>query len=662
MFLLNALYFMLLPFVSCLQIRHTMMMVDPLPSVLIKENIRPAMGNSWSYGDLFDLSDKKIIEAISITSDGKNAIAIDNDHANGITSNNLHFIKLFPENIDTLLQNLINNHVNVDILDVPKNEFFDLISKIGEAFYNISIYFFVFTFVIQLLSNFGGMPGGGLNNNVLNQMNSKKELVDVKNLNTTFLDVAGCDEAKFELMEVVDFLKNPDKYEEAGATIPKGVLLEGNPGTGKTLLARAVAGEAEVPFLSASGSEFIEMFVGVGASRVRNLFEKARENSPCVIFIDEIDAVGRKRGAGIAGGNDEREQTLNQILTNMDGFTASEGIVVIAATNRIDVLDTALIRPGRFDRKVKVGLPDKIGRKKIFDVHLKNKKLDNNFNVDEMVSLTTGFSGADIANLVNEAAIYSVRSNSTKINQTNILDAYEKITIGLPSSTNQPSESEIELVSYHEIGHAFLVALFQDMFDLRKITINENKNGAGGYTLFTPKEQYQKYATKRFVLANLIIAMGGRAAEVYLYRSKMKRGNAIDSYIFNNFKDLDITTGAINDLKQANELAKNYITEYGFGDNLCYRKEDTNVDTPFLARDMNNNKGSMSDLKKCDIDTQTDYLVDFAYKKAFELISMNSQLFEKLASQLRDEKTLTGNIVNEKVEIILNKDIIDYNE
>ena len=662
MFLLNALYFMLLPFVSCLQIRHTMMMVDSLPSVLIKENIRPTMGNSWSYGDLFDLSDKKIIEAISITSDGKNSIAIDNDHAKGITSNNLHFIKLFPENIDTLLQNLINNHVNVDILDVPKNEFFELLSKIGEAFYNISIYFFVFTFVIQLLSNFGGMPGGGLNNNVLNQMNSKKELVDVKNLNTTFLDVAGCDEAKFELMEVVDFLKNPDKYEEAGATIPKGVLLEGNPGTGKTLLARAVAGEAEVPFLSASGSEFIEMFVGVGASRVRNLFEKARENSPCVIFIDEIDAVGRKRGAGIAGGNDEREQTLNQILTNMDGFTASEGIVVIAATNRIDVLDTALIRPGRFDRKVKVGLPDKIGRKKIFDVHLKNKKLDNNFNVDEMVSLTTGFSGADIANLVNEAAIYSVRSNSTKINQTNILDAYEKITIGLPSSTNQPSESEIELVSYHEIGHAFLVALFQDMFDLRKITINENKNGAGGYTLFTPKEQYQKYATKRFVLANLIIAMGGRAAEVYLYRSKMKRGNAIDSYIFNNFKDLDITTGAINDLKQANELAKNYITEYGFGDNLCYRKEDTNVDTPFLARDMNNNKGSMSDLKKCDIDTQTDYLVDFAYKKAFELISMNSQLFEKLASQLRDERTLTGSIVNEKVDIILNKDIIDYNE
>ena len=274
---------------------------------------------------------------------------------------------------------------------------------------------------------------------------------------------------------------------------------------------------------------------------VYEVFEKARENAPCVVFIDEIDAVGRKRGAGIAGGNDEREQTLNQILTNMDGFTITDGIVVVAATNRIDVLDTALTRPGRFDRKVKVGLPDSMGRKSIFNVHFKNKKLANDYNIDELVSLTPGFSGADIANLANEAAIYSVRSNNTQITQQNILDAYEKITIGLPSTTNTPEQEEVELVTYHEIGHAFMVSLFRDIFDLRKVTIKENKNGAGGYTLFTPKERFQKYATKRSVLANLIIALGGRAAEVYLYRKKNNKVE-YDSYIFDNFKDLDITT------------------------------------------------------------------------------------------------------------------------
>ena len=623
-----------------------------LPSNQIQQSWLNGVGKPWSYGDLFELSASDKIQALSITSDGKNAIAIDTDHVTEVAASNLHVIKLFPENVDSLLQSLIANHVNVDIIDIPKNELFEFFGKVGEAFYNVGIYYFVITFVISILTRFGQNSGLGPGN-LMSPLNNKNNLIDATTLNTTFADVAGCDEAKFELMEVVDFLKDKEKYEQAGAKIPKGVLLEGNPGTGKTLLARAVAGEAGVPFLSASGSEFIELYVGIGASRVRSLFEKAKENAPCVVFIDEIDAVGRKRGAGIAGGNDEREQTLNQILTNMDGFTTTDGIVVVAATNRIDVLDSALTRPGRFDRKVKVGLPDSIGRKRIFDVHFKNKKLANDYNLDELVSLTPGFSGADIANLANEAAIYSVRANNTQITQQNILDAYEKITIGIPSTTNNPEDAEVDLVAYHEIGHAFMVSLFNDIFDLRKITIKENKNGAGGYTLFTPKERFQKYATKRSVLANLIIALGGRAAEVYLYRKKNEKVD-YDSYIFDNFKDLDITTGAVGDLKQANELARKYITEYGFGDNLCYNK-NTNENMPFLGGDMSNQGNKISDIKKCDIDTQAEYLIDFAYRKALELIYSNADIFESLVTLLKTDKIIQGKQVYDLVEKIKNK-------
>ena len=627
-----------------------------LPSVQVQENLQQRLGDKWSYGDLFELSSKHMVDAVSITSDGKMAVAIDNVD-NVDISQKLHVVKIFPENIDSLLQRLIENHVNVDMIDVQKNGFFDLTSKIGDAFYNIVIYYFVITAAIAVLSRFVRLPGNG--SNLLNPLNNNKnDVLDASNLNTTFADVAGCDEAKYELMEVVDFLKNKEKYEKAGAKIPKGVLLEGSPGTGKTLLARAVAGEAGVPFISASGSEFIELYVGIGASRVRSLFEKAKENSPCVIFIDEIDAVGRKRGAGIAGGNDEREQTLNQILTNMDGFTISDGIVVIAATNRIDVLDSALVRPGRFDRKVNVGLPDKEGRRKIFGVHLKGKTVGADFDLDEVVSLTTGFSGADIANLANEAAIYSVRSNSTAISQKNILDAYEKITIGLPSSTANADIDEKTLVSYHEMGHGFMVCIFKDMFDLRKITIKENKNGAGGYTLFTPKEKFQKYATKRFILANLIIAMGGRAAETYLYRKKKTGDGMRDKHIFNDFSDLDVTTGAVNDIKQANELARRYITEYGFGDNLCFIEDDRLSEMPFVLRDVNKNVDGFSNEKKCSIDNQIEYLVDFAYKKAYSLIEQNSEIFEECVDILINEKVITGSKINDYVDKI-EKNIID---
>ena len=635
--------------------------VEPttLPSLEVKSFFGQGMGIPWSYTDLFEFSNDDLIKSLTITDDGKNAIAIDKL---GNDPSNLHVIRLFPDNINSLLDHLIQNNVNVDLITIPKNEFFELLSKIGDAFYNIAIYTFVFTFAVNFISglrNRNKDDGGnnfGMPNNLFNSPDSKNiNMVDTKNLNTTFANVAGCDEAKYELTEVVDFLKNKDRYEAAGAKIPKGLLLEGPPGTGKTLLARAVAGEAEVPFLTVSGSEFIEVFVGVGASRVRSLFEKAKENAPCVVFIDEIDAIGRKRGAGIAGGNDEREQTLNQILTNMDGFTASEGVVVIAATNRIDILDGALTRPGRFDRKVTVGLPDSGGRKEIMKIHFGNKKIDKTVNFEELASLTPGFSGADIANLANEAAIFSVRKNTTEINQSNILDAYEKITIGLVSNTQTADPDVIELVSNHEMGHALMVVLFEDMFDLRKITINENKSGAGGYTLFTPKDKFQKYATKKFMLANLIIALGGRAAEVFLYRNKQKH---FEDKVFYLFTDLDITTGASNDLKQASNIARKYITEYGFGTNLGEQQEDKNIDTPFVGRDLIVDSGKLSESTKYNVDKQVNILIEFAFNSALQLIEENKIPFMQCVELLKEKRVLNGSDV--KVLLEQNQKLKDY--
>ena len=654
------LYFIFLTFCTVHSFVHNNKLIKPklyatqniLPSIEVKNFFGQSLGNPWSYTDLFDYSDEKMIKAISITDDGKNAIAIDKL---GSEASNLHVVHLFPENVNSLLDHLIKNNVNVDLITIPKNEFFEIFSKVGEAFYNISIYFIVFTFMINFVLAFrnrnqdGSGGNFGMSNNILNPTNNKNiNFVDGSLLNTTFANVAGCEEAKYELMEVVDFLKNKDKFEEAGAKIPKGVLLEGPPGTGKTLLAKAVAGEADVPFLSVSGSEFIEVFVGVGASRARALFEKAKENAPCVVFIDEIDAIGRKRGAGIAGGNDEREQTLNQILTNMDGFSSSEGVVVLAATNRIDILDAALTRPGRFDRKVTVGVPDTDGRKEIMKVHFRNKKLDSSVNFDELAQLTPGFSGADIANLANEAAIFSVRNNATEINRKHVLDAYEKMTIGLVSNTQTVDQDIIELVSNHEIGHALLTALFDDMFVLRKITINENKSGAGGYTLFTPKERFQKYATKKFMLANLIIALGGRAAEVFLYSKNEKSKK--DDRIFTDFNDLEVTTGASNDLKQANNIARKYITEYGFGHILAQTDDTTSGDHPFMGRDFEMEQKKLSDNTKFTIDTQVNMLVHFAFTKALDLINENNVAFRECVELLKQKRIVDGDEIYSIIE------------
>lgn len=620
----------------------------------IKNAIGPNAGPEWMYSELFESNRLKIIDSIAIADDGKSALVVDNNHAQDlIKPANLHYVKLISSHVNDLMDNLIKNNIHIQSLpDVNNNNvFLNLLGKGGEAIFNIGSYFFMFYFLLNILRFFNGSSGNS-GMNFLSGDNNQFVVPTTLTNNVTFSDVAGCNEAKFELMEVVDFLKNSDKYVKAGAKIPSGVLLEGNPGTGKTLLAKAVAGEAGVAFISATGSEFIEMFVGVGASRVRKLFDEARKNSPCVVFIDEIDAIGRQRGAGIAGGNDEREQTLNQLLTNMDGFIPSDGIIVLAATNRVDILDSALVRPGRFDRKVKVPLPDIDGRKAILDVHLRNKTIDDTVDLGEMSILTSGFSGADIASLTNEAAIFSVRNNQTSINQTNLLDAFEKNTIGLVSEVQVSDPEIVQLVSYHETGHALITALFSELFVLRKITINGNKNGMGGYTLFTPKEQYLRYATKKFLLANLIIALGGRAAEVYLYR-KERRSNKIDDLIFEHFHDLDVTTGASNDLMQANKIARSYVTQYGFGDNIALY-EDMNNDAPFVGRVVGNEQRCMSENNKNDIDNQVSELVNFAYQKAFQLITENKKAFVEIVEVLKSERTINGAVVNDI--LLKNKD------
>ena len=613
------------------------------PSEIINSFKGQVIGREWTYSEFMNNVEKNKVDAVSFVGDKDIMVAIDKSHSKNIIAENLHGVKLLPHTHDLVMDALTKHHINTDMIQLPP-DLFQTISSGGQQLVSLIFYFIIFRLGYIYLFGLGN------NQNPMDMISSKMnpkaggDIVDTDLIKTKFEDVAGCDEAKFELMEGVDFLKEPEKYSDAGAKIPKGVLLEGSPGTGKTLLARAVAGEAGVPFISASGSEFIEMYVGVGASRVRTLFDKARQNAPCVIFIDEIDAVGRQRGAGIAGGNDEREQTLNQILTNMDGFETDTGIVVLAATNRADILDGALTRPGRFDRKVSVPLPDKTGRENIAKVHFRNKNIDDTVDIEEIASLTAGFSGADIANLANEAAIYSVRKNLSSIDRDCIMEAYEKITIGIQSNVQETDNDIINLVSYHETGHALMAALFPDFFDVRKVTINSNKGGAGGYTLFTPKDRYQKYATKKFMLANLIIALGGRAAEVFLYSNN--ENNKLDNLIFEGIKDLDVTTGASHDLQQAKKIARNYVTQFGFSEELGLYDDFGNGEMPFLGREMVSSQ-KISEKTRYDVDKEVSKLIEFSYKSALKLIDLHKEQFLEVVDVLKKERVISGNHINE---------------
>lgn len=616
-------------------------------------NGRAGIGEPWTIQELSARVNKDNIEGVSlIVKDNvvNGLVAIDKNYNEIIDSNNLHLVRTgIPELTNRVLDILNSHNINYDIFYQPGN--FD-ISSIFQIILNIGFAYLLLSIVGTLIT---GRGGGGLPGMGPNPLNNKVELITVDtNISTKFSDVAGCDEAKYELEEIVDFLKNPTYYAEAGAKVPKGALLEGPPGTGKTLLARAVAGEAGVSFIPATGSEFIEMFVGVGAARVRKLFDLARENKPAVIFIDEIDAIGRQRGTGVNSGNDEREQTLNQILTNMDGFGKEEGIIILGATNRVDILDSALVRSGRFDRKVKVGLPDDDGREEILKVHLRNKKISDDVDLKEISQLTGGFSGADLENLANEAIILSLRNNSTIISRERFLDAFEKTTIGLPSNKETRDNELLELVAYHEAGHALIASLFSEFYDVRKVTITANKGGAGGYTLFTPKDRYNSYPTKKYLLSRLLVSLGGRAAEIVLYNKKrsIENDNYSDHRLFGSTEDLDITTGASNDLKQADDLARNYIKLFGSSDgSLTVQTEDS--DQPFLGRSMAMSSQGISEYARSQIDMGVKELLDFAKNMAVDILRENEEALDLTANKLLKDITIDNSYL-ESLDISYN--------
>ncbi|MDU5587894.1 MAG: ATP-dependent zinc metalloprotease FtsH, partial [Finegoldia magna] len=466
------------------------------------------------------------------------------------------------------------------------------------------------------------------NSKAMNFGKSKAKLNQDSKEKVVFADVAGLKEEKEELMEIVDFLKNPSKYIDIGARIPKGVLLVGPPGTGKTYLSRAVAGEAKVPFFSISGSDFVEMFVGVGASRVRDLFEQAKKNAPCIIFIDEIDAVGRKRGAGLGGGHDEREQTLNQLLVEMDGFGKNEGVIVMSATNRPDILDKALLRPGRFDRTIYVGLPDVRERLEILKVHTKNKKLESDVDLENIAKTTTGFSPADLENLCNEAALLAARNNEAEISNEVFKEASIKVVAGPEKKSQVVIEKERVLTAYHESGHAIVSGFLEDNDKVHMITIIP-RGRAGGFTAYLPQED-AKFMTKRQMQHKLISLLGGRAAEEVV----------LD----------DISTGASNDIERATKIAHAMVTKYGMSKRLgpmMYGGDDSEV---FLGEELGKNK-QYSDKIAYEIDSEMRELIDEAYNKALNILNENIDLLHALANRLLEKET----IGQEEFEAIFDK-------
>ncbi len=478
--------------------------------------------------------------------------------------------------------------------------------------------------------------GGGGGNQAMNSGNSKARVQMEPTTQITFGDVAGIEGAKLELTEVVDFLKNPDRFTAVGAKIPKGCLLVGPPGTGKTLLAKAVAGEAGVPFFSISGSEFVEMFVGVGASRVRDLFEQAKKNAPCIVFIDEIDAVGRQRGAGLGGGNDEREQTLNQLLTEMDGFEGNTGIIIIAATNRPDVLDSALMRPGRFDRQVTVDRPDYAGRLQILGVHARSKTLSKDVDLDKVARRTPGYTGADLANLLNEAAILAARRQLTEVSNDEISDAIERIMVGPEKKDRVMSERRKRLVAYHEAGHALVGALMPDYDAVQKISIIPRGN-AGGLTFFTPSEERMESGlySRTYLQNQMAVALGGRVAEEIVYGED------------------EVTTGASNDLQQVASVARQMVTRFGMSDKLGPVALGRAQGGMFLGRDIAAERDFSEDTAAT-IDSEVSDLVDAAYHRATKVLNDNRSVLDELAEMLVESETVDS---QELQDLLIRRDV-----
>lgn len=570
--------------------------------------------SDYSYGDfLADLDNNKVV-SVTITQNeeiptGKISVSIAGSDSRRMTY--VTDVKAVENAIIEYNDRNSKSQVSYNIGDVERESIF--LTTILPFIIVAAVIIFLFIFM-----NRQAASGGG-NAKMMNFGKSRARMMDPNAKQVTFKQVAGLIEEKEELEEIVDFLKAPKKYMNLGARIPKGVILVGPPGTGKTLLAKAVAGEAGVPFFSISGSDFVEMFVGVGASRVRDLFEEAKKNAPCIVFIDEIDAVARRRGAGMGGGHDEREQTLNQMLVEMDGFGVNAGIIVMAATNRVDILDPAILRPGRFDRKVVVGRPDVKGRQEILEVHVKGKPIADDVNLETIAQTTAGFTGADLENLMNEAAIYAARNNAPYISQSDIEKAFVKVGIGAEKKSKVISEKERRITAFHEAGHAILFHILPDVGPVHTISIIPTGTGAAGYTMPLP-EKDEMFNTKGKMLQEIIVGLGGRVAEELIFD--------------------DVTTGASQDIKQSTQIARSMVTKYGFSDKVGLVNYGNDEDEVFIGRDLAHTR-SYGENVAAVIDSEVKRIIDECYAKAKEIITENRDVLDRCAELLMKKEKVT---------------------
>ncbi|MCU0547312.1 MAG: ATP-dependent zinc metalloprotease FtsH3 [Oscillatoriaceae cyanobacterium Prado104] len=578
---------------------------------------QPPSREVWKYSQFIQEVENKRVDKINISSDRSKALVTAQDGSKVIVN-----LPNDPELIDILTKN------NVDISVLPQSDEGFWVKALSSLFFPILLLVGLF-FLVRRAQN-------GPGNQAMNFGKSKARVQMEPQTQVTFTDVAGIEQAKLELTEVVDFLKNADRFTAVGAKIPKGVLLVGPPGTGKTLLAKAVAGEAGVPFFSISGSEFVEMFVGVGASRVRDLFEQAKTNAPCIVFIDEIDAVGRQRGAGLGGGNDEREQTLNQLLTEMDGFEGNTGIIIIAATNRPDVLDAALLRPGRFDRQVVVDRPDFAGRLEILNVHARGKTLSKDVDLEKIARRTPGFTGADLSNLLNEAAILAARRNLTEVSMDEVNDAIDRVLAGPEKKDRVMSEKRKTLVAYHEAGHALVGALMPDYDPVQKISIIP-RGRAGGLTWFTPSEDRMDSGlySRSYLQNQMAVALGGRIAEEIV------------------FGEEEVTTGAASDLQQVARVARQMVTRFGMSDRLGPVALGRQQGNMFMGRDIMAER-DFSEETASTIDDEVRLLVEQAYRRAKDVLVGNRHVLDTLADMLVEKETVDA---DELQSLLANSDV-----